>query len=872
MRIRKIGIQVALLIGVIFILFPYTGQAVLAFTSENASGAEDNIKVDFKQIKEVAKPTWKIINSGDSRDGKISQSLAATVVSIVNTDIVNNGWLSASDMLTWLYPEDTIEQMKSENVSAEQAVSWLNTIGYTASIVNRALTTDEIKKSLDKSSPIVTIFESQNVANWLERETTGVLYAHSDLETGTKTDGLHASFIKTAYHGELEVKDGTEGNPFKFDNQDDNPDTTIASSDFRWIKSITDIKKDPSWDSRSKVVSNRANGVFNVDLTKAGNDITNAIFTDQDVQELGQSQPITEKGNETKLSAVSLINFYFDKANKKTVKDLEAFAKIAVDKDVSGEQIVSWYKSLGFSCDTVSGKLTKELTKTISSSGKLYLTTYKAVDIKNKYQQASNIGIGFSDNNFGYTPGLNSIIKSEFTGPEYSINWSSPNAYQTYIAKSKNFNYDLFFTMDSSIPREIGKYLPSLTIYNIRQKSEPENASPQFKPTTPNVTAPVKTATYNTNNNFGIRETQNQEPWCSSYVEAAAVNAFRKATDVPVTSAQILMKLNRPGLSDDELKKVSGTTIEDNAKKIKDNYNIGVTIVDRALSFSEVKTEIDSGKIIQMDAYNINATTPEEGYGHALAIVGYVTPNDGDTSKSPYYEIWNPWWNSTFCILANNKTFRLAGIDYKWTRSWYNWRQDGVGSLDKKVENQPVTSMGNPKAVANKPIIAKNPLLIGSTFYTSIYLNSSTDVMTQHVSQFGRETAAWSILGNDTFGYSMSTESAHAFQRARHGKRTVNNPSNSDVAVNFRNDVDQINYSYLGFAGAGLGSPAIKTLVKIFYKKDFNSIKSGDFVTLAKVLGIGFISVGPAAILVSLGTYLQAESTIRINFTMCLYN
>lgn len=144
--------------------------------------------------------------------------------------------------------------------------------------------------------------------------------------------------------------------------------------------------------------------------------------------------------------------------------------------------------------------------------------------------------------------------------------------------------------------------------------------------------------------------------------------------------------------------------------------------------------------------------------------------------------------------------------------------------------------------------------------------------MTQHVSQFGRETTAWSILGNDTFGYSMSTESAHAFQRARHGKRTVNNPSNSDVAVNFRNDVDQINASYWKLAGAGLGSPVIKTLVKIFNKKDLINIKSGDFVTLAKVLGFGFISVGPAAILYGLTTYLQAESTIRINFTMCLYN
>ena len=72
-------------------------------------------------------------------------------------------------------------------------------------------------------------------------------------------------------------------------------------------------------------------------------------------------------------------------------------------------------------------------------------------------------------------------------------------------------------------------------------------------------------------------------------------------------------------------------------------------------------------------------------------------------------------------------------------------RQEKIN--DKNVGNQPVTSMGNQKAVANKPIIAKNPLLIGRTFYDSIYINSSTDVMTQHVSQFGRETTAWSILG-----------------------------------------------------------------------------------------------------------------------------
>ena len=866
MKIKKIALQLFMLIGVAFILFPYSGQAVLAFTTENSSFTKDNIKVELKQIKEIAKPTWNIINSGDSRDGKISQSLAATVVSIVNTDIVDNGWMSASDMLTWLYPSDTIEQMKSENVSAEQALAWLNSIGYTASIVNRPLTTDEIKKSLDKSSPIVTIFESQNAANWLEKQTTGVLYGHSDVDTGTETGKLHSSFIKTAYHGELEIQDGAEQNPFKFEDQYDNPDTTIASTDFKWIKSITDIKKDPSWDSRSAIKSDRATGVFNVDLKKSGNVVTEAVFTDQDVQQLRQTQPITEKANESKLSAVSLINLYFGDDNKKTVKDLETFAKIDGNKEVSGEQIVSWYKSLGFSCDTVSGKLTKDFTKSILGSGKLYLTTYKAVDIKNKYQQVCTIAQGFSDNNFGYLPDSNSIIQHEAIMPQYTINWSSPNAYQTYLAKNKNFNYDTFSAMDNAIPKNLGIYMPSLTIYNIRQKSGPENESPQFTPTKPNIQAPVKTATYNTNNNFGIRETQGQEPWCSSYVEAAAINAFRKATDVPITSAKTLMQLNRPGLSDDELKSVSGTTIADNAKKIKDNYNIGVTIEERALSFNEVKREVDAGRIVQMDADNINATSQEEKYSHALAIVGYVTPNDGDINKTPYYEIWNPWWGRTFYIPANNNTFRLGGIDYKWTRSWYNWRQDGVGSVENGVANQTVSSMANPDSLANTNVIPENPLLSGNTFYSINYSTKSKDVMTQNVSQFGRETSVKSLINGDVFGYCESKTEAREYTKFKHNNSTSINYSNADYSRNYLDDIEGIIKLKNGFL-ASLGGTAVITTLLV--------LATGIPVLNALVFAItvsGILSgfgIDVHSLVGNLYEYLQYETTIRSAYSVC---
>ena len=105
MKLKKLIIQVVMLIGVGFILLPYSAQTAFAFTSGNTATTIDDIKVDIKvdikQINEIARPTWQIINSSDRRYGKISQSLAASIVSVVNANTQNDGWLSASDMLSW---------------------------------------------------------------------------------------------------------------------------------------------------------------------------------------------------------------------------------------------------------------------------------------------------------------------------------------------------------------------------------------------------------------------------------------------------------------------------------------------------------------------------------------------------------------------------------------------------------------------------------------------------------------------------------------------------------------------------------------------------------------------------------------------------
>ena len=208
------------------------------------------------------------------------------------------------------------------------------------------------------------------------------------MEAGTEK--LHQSFVKTAYHGELFIQDGAEQNAFKFEDQYENPDSSSAASYYKWVKSITDIQKDPTWESSLTILSNRASGIFNVNLTKSGNDITGAAFTDSDLKGLYRKYPATTKDSEAKLAAVSLINLYFDADHQKTIEELDNFAKIDTSKDVTGRQIVEWYKSLGFACDTSSGKLTKDLTKSLSSSGKLYLTTYKATDQQNNLQQLSD--------------------------------------------------------------------------------------------------------------------------------------------------------------------------------------------------------------------------------------------------------------------------------------------------------------------------------------------------------------------------------------------------------------------------------------------------------------------------------------------------
>jgi hypothetical protein len=75
MKLKKLIIQVVMLIGVGFIYSHIQHKLRLAFTSGNFGYYIDDIKVELKQINEISKPTWQIINSSDGRDGKYHSHL-----------------------------------------------------------------------------------------------------------------------------------------------------------------------------------------------------------------------------------------------------------------------------------------------------------------------------------------------------------------------------------------------------------------------------------------------------------------------------------------------------------------------------------------------------------------------------------------------------------------------------------------------------------------------------------------------------------------------------------------------------------------------------------------------------------------------------
>ncbi|MFD2252759.1 hypothetical protein ACFSJM_00045, partial [Lactococcus formosensis subsp. bovis] len=354
MNIKHLKMKFGILASTAILLTTTIVPNAMAFSVAESNTNDNDISVNIKQIKELAD------NGLSASDAAPSQALAQTIATLVSKDPSGDNGnftevLDANDVLKYFYPNYTEEQLRGATITTAQAVEWLNFKGYTASVVNRPLTTEEIKTRLDNSEPIVTVLENQTPDNWLNQNYAGVLYAHDDVETGTPEGKLHASFIKTANYGEAIINDGSEGQIFQFPDLKNSPDPLQADSSFKWVSTLTGIKRDPSWTNSQTIDGDKAKGVFEHKITSDGSQ-SQVDFTDPDVVALLNKYPDDNKDHVSKLAAVALINLYEDKEHQKTVKDLESFLKIDTNTYVTSKNIMDWYQYLGFDFDVVNGR------------------------------------------------------------------------------------------------------------------------------------------------------------------------------------------------------------------------------------------------------------------------------------------------------------------------------------------------------------------------------------------------------------------------------------------------------------------------------------------------------------------------------------
>lgn len=710
MKIKKLSIKFTIFFSICVLLLSYAVPSVGAFTNSNNVITQNDIKVDIKQIKELAESNqfYNSLNLEDSRSGTPAQILADTVAAVVSSDTDHGFPYFAIDVMKYLYPDTPSQELKNKTITAEQAVSWLNSVGYTATIVNRALTTEEIKKKLDEAAPIVTILDNQNEDYWLEPTTAGVIYAHNDIVS--PNGEMHQSFMKSVSHEEAPIIDGNEAGSFKFPDTINHPDETARANSYLWVQTITDIKKDSSWNNSENIREDRKEGIFNVNLQKEGENVVQAEFTDADVQGLSDKHPQNTTEKTTKLAAVGLINLYLDEDHQETVANLESFSKISAADDVSIQNIKDWYSSLGFVFESSTGKITKEQTKALNSAGKPYFSFMKAVDASNKVQNTSVIGAGFTDNNMAYTPRWLNVKAWEQISVGYKIDWNASNAMELLQEAMRKFSYDKLTRLSGEWgENQEGDFVADTMIYNIRAKEVPSANSSSFTATSSNSPRDLETSiiastvgsNYVTNPNFGVRETQGEEPWCLSYTNAAAVNTLIKDTsDEGIASAKKIMQVIHPGVSDEELLTMSGESIGAGIEALQKGYNVTVDYEERVLSFEEVKKELDAGKPVGFDGWTEISEENPESIGHSLSIVGYVLPSDGDTVKhTPYYEVWNPWWKKTLYVSAKATGVRLSGLEFKWKNSWHNYRKIETRSLpkiDEKLFDITAPQFGNP--------------------------------------------------------------------------------------------------------------------------------------------------------------------------------
>lgn len=167
-------------------------------------------------------------------------------------------------------------------------------------------------------------------------------------------------------------------------------------------------------------------------------------------------------------------------------------------------------------------------------------------------------------------------------------------------------------------------------------------------------------------------ELQGVQPWCHFFSIAAIINY---QAGKQVTSASSLVHGTHPNATESQLMDtnwiVNKTNYMDVINYTNKKYKMNIKYDPTKVPFAKVKSEISANAPLAAVLRDYEGKSA----GHAINVVGYTAPKNGDINTyPPYYYYWNPWWEEIFVVSSSSAYMTLGQTKYKWNETEYNYR------------------------------------------------------------------------------------------------------------------------------------------------------------------------------------------------------
>lgn len=168
--------------------------------------------------------------------------------------------------------------------------------------------------------------------------------------------------------------------------------------------------------------------------------------------------------------------------------------------------------------------------------------------------------------------------------------------------------------------------------------------------------------------NWFITETQGPEPWCAAYAVTMILNnkndkRTTKVSDIVNWGKKNANNGGKDGFTENEMIRYATT---------RGGYP---KFVNRVLSKNEIYDQLLKSNAVYARWYR--GKISDKNY-HALDIIGIVKQPIWNqiTGQNVGYIVWNPWYDYTEMVSANdpnNISYSIPGRTYKWWQTVTNW-------------------------------------------------------------------------------------------------------------------------------------------------------------------------------------------------------